>query len=77
MSGGVGMEEKRIVRIPADIYEEIEKRLSEYGFDTVDEYVTFVLQELIYEEKGDEGPVFSEEEEEKIKKRLRDLGYIE
>ncbi|PLV59326.1 CopG family transcriptional regulator [Thermotoga sp. KOL6] len=67
------------VNIPDDLYEAIEKKLDEYGFKTVDEYVTFVLKEVINtDEKGSEDTdVFSEEEEEIIKKRLRDLGYLD
>ncbi|HID56155.1 TPA: CopG family transcriptional regulator [Candidatus Poribacteria bacterium] len=69
------MAKKRRVEISAELYEAIEGKLKEYGFSTVDEYVEFVLQELLYEE--DETPAFGEDEEEKIRKRLRDLGYID
>ncbi|MCD6507276.1 CopG family transcriptional regulator [Candidatus Poribacteria bacterium] len=70
------MSDKRKVEISAELYEAIEKRLEEYGFSTVDEYIEFVLQELLYEDESD-APVFDEDEEEKIRKRLRDLGYID
>ena len=63
------------VSIPDDLYEKIKAKLDEYGFKTVDEYVVFVLKGLLEEEE--EKPVFSEEEEEMIKKRLRDLGYLD
>ena len=64
------------VSIPDDLYEKIKSKLDEYGFKTVDEYVEFVLRNLL-EEGEEEKPVFSEEEEEMIKKRLRDLGYLD
>ena len=64
------------VSIPDDLYEKIQAKLDEYGFKTVDEYVEFVLRGLL-EEGEEEKPVFSEEEEEMIKKRLRDLGYLD
>lgn len=64
------------VSIPDDLYEKIKAKLDEYGFKTVDEYVVFVLRNLL-EEGEEEKPVFSEEEEEMIKKRLRDLGYLD
>jgi len=70
------MSSKKKVEISAELYEAIEKRLEEYGFSSVDEYIEFVLQELLYEDESD-APVFEEDEEEKIKKRLRDLGYID
>jgi len=66
------------VNIPDELYKTIEEKLEEFGFKTVDEYVVFVLEEVI---KGDaeegEEKVFSEEEEEVIKQRLRDLGYLD
>ncbi|AJG40175.1 hypothetical protein TRQ7_01640 [Thermotoga sp. RQ7] len=65
------------VNIPDELYEAIEKKLEEYGFKTVDEYVTFVLREVLGSEEESESEVFSEEEEEIIKKRLRDLGYLD
>jgi len=64
------------VSIPDDLYEKIKAKLDEYGFKTVDEYVEFVLRNLL-EGGEEEKPVFSEEEEEMIKKRLRDLGYLD
>ncbi len=39
----------------------------------MEEFVNFVLEELISEEKES---VLSPEEEEKVKERLRALGYI-
>ena len=65
------------VNIPDDLYEAIEKKLEEYGFKTVDEYVVFVLKGILEGEGEEETEVFSEEEEEIIKKRLRDLGYLD
>ncbi len=70
--------ETREVRIPADIYEKIEKRVKETEFESVDEYVTYVLREVLASlEEEEEERVFSEEEEEKVKERLRALGYLD
>ncbi len=65
------------VSIPEDLYEAIEKKLEEYGFKTVDEYVVFVLKEVVEGGGEEDTEVFSEEEEEIIKRRLRDLGYLD
>lgn len=71
-------EEYGEIRIPKDLIKKIEGRLHESGFESVDEYATFVLEEVI-KEVGEEKPeeVFSEEEEEKVKERLRALGYLD
>jgi Arc/MetJ-type ribon-helix-helix transcriptional regulator len=66
------------VNIPEEMYKKIEERLEEFGFETVDDYVAFVLEEVLKDDNGaEEEQVFSEEEEEMIKKRLRDLGYLD
>jgi hypothetical protein len=62
------------VFLPADLYSRVEERAEAAGFGSVDEYVEFVLEELIKEEEGDAVP--TEVEEKEVKKRLRDLGYL-
>ena len=64
------------IEIPDEIYEKIEKKLEEYGFKTVDEYVIFELKNLLETEHEEEPKGYTEEEEEIIKKRLEDLGYM-
>lgn len=68
-------EKNKAVFLSADLYSRIEQRVRDTGFDSVEEYVTFVLEEVLKEE--DEETVFSKEEEEEVKKRLKDLGYLE
>ncbi len=66
------------VEIPEEIYKEIEDTVKNTDeFKTVDEYVTFVLSEILKEDtEEDEGSSMSEEDEEKVKERLRGLGYL-
>lgn len=69
-------EEKVAIEIPRRLYEEIKKRVEESGgeFKSVEDYVVFVLEEVLREEEAE--TVFTPEEEEEIKRRLRALGYI-
>jgi Arc/MetJ-type ribon-helix-helix transcriptional regulator len=69
-------EEKRAVSLPAELYSKIEERVNTTDFGSVEEYVTFVLQEVIKEENEEE-KAFSKEDEEEVKKRLKALGYLE
>jgi len=69
--------EMREVKIPAEIYEKIEERIKETEFESVDEYVAYVLREVLASLEEEEEQVFSEEEEEKVKERLRALGYLD
>ena len=71
------MSEERVsITIPRRLYEEIKRRVAESQgeFKSVEEYVEFVLNEVVKEEEP--GEVYSPEEEEEIKRRLRALGYL-
>jgi Arc/MetJ-type ribon-helix-helix transcriptional regulator len=66
------------VSIPKQLAEKIEERIKDTGFNSVSSYVTYVLREVLSsleEEKKEE--VFTKEEEEKVKERLRALGYLD
>jgi len=69
-------EEKVAIEIPRRLYEQIKKHVEESGgeFKSVEEFVVFVLEEVLREEEA--GSVFTPEEEEEIKRRLRALGYL-
>ncbi len=69
-------EDKVAVCISKDLYKKVKKKVeeSEGAFNSVEEYVEFVLEELLKEEE-EETP-FTPEEEEEIKRRLRALGYL-
>ena len=70
------MSEKVSVKIPKDLYEKAKKFVEESSgeFKSVDEFVEFVLKEVLEEET--EERVYTPEEEEEIKRRLRALGYL-
>jgi len=68
--------EKVAIYILKKLYEKIRQEVdkSQGEFKDVEEYIEFVLKELLKEEEVDR--IYSEEEEERIKERLRKLGYI-
>ena len=70
-------EEGKAVFLPTELYGRIGERVKNTGFGSVDEYVIFVLEEVLKEEGGEEERAFSKEEEEEVKKRLRGLGYLD
>ena len=68
-------DEKIAIYISKELYEEVKRRVEESGgeFSSVEDYVEFVLSEILKEEEEE---FFSPEEEEKIKERLKSLGYL-
>jgi Arc/MetJ-type ribon-helix-helix transcriptional regulator len=71
------------ISLPRSLGERIEARLSKSNFASKDEYVSYVLDQVLSEleeldavsTKVDEN-VFSKEEQEEVEKRLADLGYM-
>jgi len=70
------MPEKNIdsssIKIPHDLYKKIEDKIEGTSFTSVEDYVVRKMENEFPAE-----PVYSKEEEELIKERLRRLGYIE
>ena len=64
------------ISIPTPLFRKVEERIRGTGFTSVSSYVTYVLREVVSEESGEEEP-FTEEDEERVKERLRALGYID
>jgi Arc/MetJ-type ribon-helix-helix transcriptional regulator len=64
------------VSIPTPLFKKIEARIQGTGFTSVSSYVAYVLREIIAEEEAEEEP-FSDEDKERVKERLRALGYID
>ena len=64
------------ISIPTSLYKKIEEAIKGTEIGSVANYVTKVLRESL--SKGEAAPeVFSKEDEEKVKERLKALGYID
>ena len=70
-------EDKIPIYISKVLYEKIKERVkqSQGEFNSVEDYIEFVLNEVVREEE-EEKEVYTPEEEEEIKRRLRSLGYL-
>ena len=66
------------ISIPTPLAEKIKKQIEGTGFNSLSSYVTYVLRQIVSStEKDDNERGFTKEEEEKIKERLRNLGYLD
>ncbi|HEV2520429.1 MAG TPA: CopG family transcriptional regulator [Thermoplasmata archaeon] len=65
---------QRTLHVPEEVAADIERRLQGSSFASVDAFVGFVLARLL--ERHSDVP-FSEEDEQRIRERLRSLGYID
>lgn len=66
----------RAIRLPEPLYKAIEERIRGTEFASVEDYVTFVLEEVLREDES-ELESLSPEDEEEVKKRLKSLGYLD
>jgi len=68
--------ETRSIEVPESLFVRIESRIKGSKFASVSEYASFVLRERLASEEASAQSHFTKEEEEKIKDRLRALGYL-
>jgi Arc/MetJ-type ribon-helix-helix transcriptional regulator len=65
------------ISIPTPLAEKIKKRIEGTGFTSLSSYVTYVLREVISGIEEEQEEAFTKEDEEKVKERLRALGYLD
>ena len=65
------------VSIPTLLFRKVEERIKGTGFTSVSSYVTYVLREIVAQEDEEAEKPFTKEDEERVKARLRALGYID
>ena len=67
------------VSIPKPLAEKVKERMKGTGFSSVSSYVTYVLRQVLSSIEHDKRAkqAFTKEEEDRVKQRLRDLGYID
>ena len=64
------------VSIPTSLYKKIEEKIKGSEITSVSSYVAKVLRENLSKEEATQGAL-TKEDEEKVKKRLKALGYID
>lgn len=67
--------DRKTITISAKLFDIVSKRIQNpiNGFSSVDEYVDYVLEEILSEKNDDE---IDEKERQKIQDELKKLGYI-
>jgi len=64
------------VSIPTSLYKEIEEKMKDLEITSVSSYITNVLREKL-SQKEESAEALSKEDEEKVKERLKALGYLD
>lgn len=68
--------EKVTLKIPRPLYESLSEIIEGSGFNSVTEFVVYILRDLISSKTAPGEPSLSKKEIEMVKKRLKSLGYL-
>jgi hypothetical protein len=70
-------EEAQSLDIPVRIIDRVEDRLPRTEWDEPEEYITYVMEEVLYRvEQETEDDDFEEIDEQEVEDRLKSLGYL-
>lgn len=69
-------EKRKEISIPASLYKKIEEKIKGTEIDSVSSYIIQVIEESLSKEEG-ASETLSKEDEEKVKERLKALGYLD
>jgi Arc/MetJ-type ribon-helix-helix transcriptional regulator len=76
MRGNTMEKESRTITLPRTLVEKIEEKIKNSKYTSVSSYVEEVVKEILTAEEMEVGS-FSREERALIRKKLKDLGYLE
>lgn len=74
------MDEKKnnkvTIKIPRPLYNNLKLLIEDSGFNSVNDFIVYILRDIVSNSKTDTGDQLSKEEIETLKERLRNLGYL-
>jgi Arc/MetJ-type ribon-helix-helix transcriptional regulator len=73
---GVMTEKSKTIEIPESLFERLTVRIQGTSFQSVSDYVASALREKLASEEREDQTHYTKEEEEKVKERLKALGYL-
>ena len=69
-------QDKVTIKVPRQLYDKLKQILDGSGYNSVTDFVVYVLRDLVASSLRTEGTI-NEKEIDEIKQRLRNLGYLE
>jgi len=63
------------ISIPTVLFKKAQEKIKGTSFPSVSSFIAYILREILAGKKG--GEALTKEDEKKVKKRLKDLGYLE
>jgi len=69
-------DESKAIKLPASLVRRIEEKIKDSNYTSVSEYIEEVINTVLTAEEM-EVALFSSERRKEIRKKLKDLGYLE
>jgi hypothetical protein len=70
------MNDKVTIKIPRTLYVSLKKQIKETGFNSVTDFIVYLLRDIVASGRVDKDIALTKEEIGLIKKRLKTLGYL-
>lgn len=70
------VEKRKTIEIPETLYDRVSARIKGTEFASVSDYVARVIRERLAGEENEKTSSYTKEEEERVKQRLKALGYL-
>ena len=67
---------KVTIKIPRPLYNNLKLLIEDSGFNSVNDFIVYILRDIVSNSKIDTAAQLSKEEIETLKERLRNLGYL-
>ena len=65
------------ISVPKILVEKVKERIAGTGFSSVSSFTTYLLRQVVSYEKEDSSTALSKDDEERLKLRLKSLGYLD
>ncbi len=69
-------EDKVTIKIPRRLYNHLRKIIEDSGFNSVTDFIVYVMRDIASTGRMEGGDELTREEIEKVRRRLKNLGYL-
>lgn len=70
------VKDKVTIKIPRALYNSLKKMISGTGFNSVTDFIVYLLRDIAASGRVDQETALSQKEIDAIRKRLKSLGYL-
>jgi Arc/MetJ-type ribon-helix-helix transcriptional regulator len=67
---------KITISIPDNLKQKLEEKIKETDFKSIEDYVLYLLKQMVSTDTADSKVTYSDEDEAALKKKLREMGYL-